>query len=359
MHVVAPDLHLLYQYEIRGLRCNMRNVRVYGVILGVWIAAVATSVALVAHGQSQERAALIDRFEARAETGSAFIAAYVQDIFDLERRLAGSMESGPRSDASLARNAELAGFTAAVLLDNHGRVIAVAPADATMRGVELASQYPHLASALEGEPTVSGVVLSAVDKTPIVAFALPLDDGRGGVLSGGFSFGDSPLKAFLARQPIAGTQAHIVDAAGVPAVSAGDNAMSPQEDTFDEQLQRGPVFADGRVSVEAEIAGTPWRLMLRAPVDSVTAPATENDDISWMLLIGLALLAAFGLGVMGRTLVSRARLRESRAQADQRFRMTLEHAPIGMTMVRLDSRFLEPNQQLCRMLGYEAEQLQE
>jgi len=59
-----------------------------------------------------------------------------------------------------------------------------------------------------------------------------------------------------------------------------------------------------------------------------------------------------------RTAASRARFRDAQAEADQRFRLTLESAPIGMTMVTLDDRFLEPNQQLCGMLGYEAEQLQ-
>jgi len=72
---------------------------------------------------------------------------------------------------------------------------------------------------------------------------------RSGVLSAGFSFEDSPLRAFLARSsPISGTQAHIIDAAGVSAVYAGDGATADLEGIDFEQASDGPVVADGRVT---------------------------------------------------------------------------------------------------------------
>jgi len=45
-------------------------------------------------------------------------------------------------------------------------------------------------------------------------------------------------------------------------------------------------------------------------------------------------------------------------ESEQRFRETLEHAPIGMAIGTLDWHFLQPNRALCEMLGYEKEEFQ-
>src|ERR1700712_2747025 len=39
------------------------------------------------------------------------------------------------------------------------------------------------------------------------------------------------------------------------------------------------------------------------------------------------------------------------------WRLTLQHSPIGMTLVGLDGRLLMVNRALCEMLGYDAETL--
>ena len=39
------------------------------------------------------------------------------------------------------------------------------------------------------------------------------------------------------------------------------------------------------------------------------------------------------------------------------WRLTLEHSPIGMTLVGLDGRLLMVNRALCDMLGYDADEL--
>jgi PAS domain S-box-containing protein len=48
-----------------------------------------------------------------------------------------------------------------------------------------------------------------------------------------------------------------------------------------------------------------------------------------------------------------AQLRES----EERFRLTIENAPIGMALVALDGRFVRVNQALCEITGYSAEEL--
>jgi hypothetical protein len=103
--------------------------------------------------------------------------------------MASSLAAAPVTDATLSRVTAIAGFTAVVLLDARGRVVAATPSNPELLGKQLAATYPHLGSALTGRPTVSNVVLSAVESAPIVAFALPLEVGvpassRGGTTSG-------------------------------------------------------------------------------------------------------------------------------------------------------------------------------
>jgi PAS domain S-box-containing protein len=44
-------------------------------------------------------------------------------------------------------------------------------------------------------------------------------------------------------------------------------------------------------------------------------------------------------------------------ESETRFRTALRHAPIGMALVALDGRFLEVNRALCRIVGYDEEEL--
>ena len=43
--------------------------------------------------------------------------------------------------------------------------------------------------------------------------------------------------------------------------------------------------------------------------------------------------------------------------SEERFRSTLEYAPVGMGVTSLDGRFVEVNQSLCKLLGYSREEL--
>jgi PAS domain S-box-containing protein len=45
------------------------------------------------------------------------------------------------------------------------------------------------------------------------------------------------------------------------------------------------------------------------------------------------------------------------AAAEERWRLTLDHAPVGIALVGLDGRFLRVNGELCRILGRSAEEL--
>lgn len=58
-----------------------------------------------------------------------------------------------------------------------------------------------------------------------------------------------------------------------------------------------------------------------------------------------------------RDISERQQSEKALRDAEERFRLTFENAPIGMAMIGPDGRFLRVNQALCRMLGYSAEEL--
>ncbi|KAA1427390.1 diguanylate cyclase domain-containing protein [Nocardioides antri] len=319
-----------------------------GFLTVIWLVCVVAATAVMARGQAQERERLVERFESRADTGASFVGSYVEEVFETEERLVPRLVSDLSRPGEFERTLSLMGFSAAVLLDRQGRALALAPAAPDLVGQDLAGRYPHLAGALAGRRTVSDVVPSAVEGESIVAFALPVTRSRVGVFSAGFSLEDSPLKPFLERQPIPGTRGYVLDSTGAVIVAAGEGSASGHAD---QSVEPGdPV--DGRLIATAPIPGTPWTYVLDAPEDTVLAPVAEGEKGEWALLIGLAALGLAGMLTAGAALSARARARRETAAADHRLRLTVENAPIGMTIVSLDHRFVEPNKRLCDMLGY-------
>lgn len=340
----------------------MRHFAKLGPLLALWLLCVAAVAGVTARGQHDERDRLFERFASRADTGASFVGAYVDDIFNKEQRLADRVSATASSPADLSpadfsSDAKLLGFPAAVLLDQRGRVVELAPAAPAMVGTEIASRYPHLAAAMAGRRTVSGVVPSAAKGTPIVAFALPLSQGPYRVLSLGFSLADGPLQTFLERQPILGAGGYIIDGSGKIIASAvrGRSKAVPADDVA--RALRRPTLVDERLLAAASIPGTSWNYVLDAPVDGVLAPVAGNGRHQWILLATLATLGLVGLLFAQRAMGARARARREQQESDDRLRSTVQNAPIGMTMVALDGGFVEPNARLCSMLGRTAEEL--
>ena len=86
-----------------------------------------------------------------------------------------------------------------------------------------------------------------------------------------------------------------------------------------------------------------------------TAVALLKDRaLDEVLIAAATMLTAL---VLVWTAVSRRRSRAAQAESEQQFRLTVDNAPIGITLVRLDGQFLHPNTQLQQMVGYSAAEL--
>ena len=336
----------------------MTRVRALAWPLCLWLVAMLGAGFFVAQGQEAEREGLTERTQSRAETGSEFVAAYVDDVFKTEQRLADEVLRPGWQTSDFDEDSEFLGFPAAVLLDRDGRAVALTPAAPELVGADLTQKYAHLAQALEGTPTVSDVVPSAVEGDPIVAFAMPIASERYGVLSGAFALADSPLAAFVDRQPIAGTRGAILDSRGEVVVTGGGE--SPLAKALLTRLQESPgtpILTEGRVVVSAPVRGTSWTYVLDVPRTTLLAPAAGNNASEWGLLAAIGMVALGGIFVAQRARAAGQQARLEKEQVDQRLRLTVEHAPVGMALVDLDHRFVEPNRRLCEMLGYTPEEL--
>ena len=339
----------------------MTRVRGVAWPLCLWLVAMTLSGFLVARGQEAERNGLIERTQSRADTSSGFVSAYVEDVFKTEERLAAEVVQEDWKPTDFEESSEFLGFSAAVLLDKDGRVVALAPAAPEMQGVNLAEKYEHLAAALAGTPTVSDVVPSSGEGDPIVAFALPMDSERFGVLSSAYDLTESPLAAFLERQPIAGTRGALLDSRGEVVVvsNEGEGALAQAQLAELQDSPGEPVFTQGRVVVGAPVQGTSWTYVLDVPRKTLLAPASANNPSEWLMLVVTGIIALVGIAVIRRATAAREEARLETARVDRRLRLTVENAPVGMALVDLDHRFVEPNRRLCEMLGYSADELTE
>ena len=58
-----------------------------------------------------------------------------------------------------------------------------------------------------------------------------------------------------------------------------------------------------------------------------------------------------------RNISERSRIQHALEESEERFRLTIDEAPIGMALVSLDGRFLRVNRAFCEVVGYEPAEL--
>ena len=142
----------------------------------------------------------------RGAIAASFAEAYVDDLVDREREQARDFLSGATVGETAFRQAVAAfGYESAVLLDERGRLLRVAPPAPRLLGQDLTRRYEYLRLAADGQVAVSKAVLSAPRRRPVVAFAVPFQTphGRrvfaGGFRSGGQDWLGSTQRLFVTR----------------------------------------------------------------------------------------------------------------------------------------------------------------
>jgi diguanylate cyclase (GGDEF)-like protein len=304
-----------------GQRRNIRNAA-SAAVAGTVIAGMLLGILAGQFSQANQAAEqiVLDRFTARASLGQNFVESYVGDLQRRIQVLGETMLSGPSPTAAdLDIASKVLEFRATVLLDGSGRLLQVFPEKPSILGQDMTLKYDHLRRAVAGQKAISGVVMSAANNEPIVAFAVPFDTPYGPrVLSGGFDAGDTPLAAFLTNSStIQGASAHVVDEAGniVVADNGNDRGVLSDRDpelaraltdapagvttgTFD--LQGVPTYYTVRT-----ITGSPWRIVLAAPIEGLFKSLEASRSGPRTMFAGFAAAAALIVVLMTRIVYQR------------------------------------------------------
>ncbi len=282
-----------------GRRSPLRLVAVV-----VWLAVVTCAMGAVSHAQESARHDLEDRFNLRTVEGATFAGLYVEEIFRQQYDQAVKLLSAtvPSEDQFEFVTSSL-GYRSAVLLDDRGRALNVAPADPAMVGRDLTTSHEYLRQAVAGHDAVSAVVPSAFTGRPIVAFAVPFDTLTGlRVFSGGFDASNTPLVALLTNDVVSKPgEGYLIDASSaVVAASTGSVApgqtlreMNPALADALRKLPAGLVRAGSKTSsyfTSAAVAGTSWRIVTTMPTANLYEPVNGSRLVTtWLLVAALAL----------------------------------------------------------------------
>jgi diguanylate cyclase (GGDEF)-like protein len=273
--------------------------------------------------QASAHREVAQRWTAKAGLSADFAGTYVTQLTSREQLVASRTLTRSHPAAAFASDVGGFGFPAAVLLDARGRALAVAPPAPQLIGTQIAAKYAHLTAALHGHIAVSNMVLSAAKATPVVAFAVPFRTPQGlRVFSGAYAIGDTPLAAYLNdARSLTGERSYLIDGNGVILAT---NGQLPDGQTL---AQRDPILSraaskarngdytsrsNGYAFAEADVPGTPWRLIVTAPSSQLFA---SNDGtahvLPWLILGCLSLLLALAGFLAVRLFEGRRRIADA------------------------------------------------
>jgi len=316
----------------RTLPALVRSRIRHGVAAVALLLAMVVTAALLLHSQAEGRAQLNALFQTRADIAQRFVAVYVRDTFARERAVAQSALAAATVRPSTFETVMTAlGFQAGVLLDRHGRALAVLPAAPRLLGTNLATRYAHLTAAVAGQPTVSHVVFSAARHIPVVAFALPYATNAGRrVISGAFNIGQTPVADYVRNAlPQKGALVYVVDDPSGLLVVADQGVAQTQVSLLsaDPALSRATAAGaqgsyhhggDGYYFVARRVTGAPWRLVLAVPEQTLYAPlGGVTLWLPWAVFAALALGAVAFLRLVLQLADNRAALARANVDLDQ------------------------------------------
>jgi diguanylate cyclase (GGDEF)-like protein len=305
--------------RIRGVSAGQWWPRILVAVLSVTMV-VAAGIALQASQASAHRG-IEDRFAAKSMLSADFTATFVSQLTARERLVAKHTLTGRHPAAAFAADEKSFGFKSALLLDDNGRALAVAPRAPSLIGTQIGANYTHLTAALHGHVAVSNAVPSAARGAPVVAFAVPFQTPYARrVFSGAYPVAATPLAAYLNdATSLVGAQLFLDDGNGTVLATSGPTVEG--EKTL---AQVDPALAHAAATSlrgsyraqavdysfsRAAVAGTTWTLVVAAP-DSAIFAATDGSArwLPWLILCGLSLLIGLAWWLSIRLLGERRRL---------------------------------------------------
>ena len=268
------------------------------------VGVLGTTVGVVLGSESQAREKLQDRFADRTEAGATFVGVYMREMLAREARLAALYLSGDVSPQRIELLTRSLDSSASVLLDTDGNLIGGYPHNEEMVGAQVAEKYGHLSAAVDGDPTISPVVLSAVEGVPVVGAATPFETPAGRrVFSAALSISGTPLAQYLETMlPIKGASAHLFDDAGTEVIN--DDGIQDRTTLVAAATQPGrgieEIENETYFYVASTIEGAPWKIVAAVPTASLYAPFQASRWGAWMAVGVLALFAVALLYLFGR-----------------------------------------------------------
>ncbi|HKS99611.1 MAG TPA: sensor histidine kinase [Rugosimonospora sp.] len=322
----------------------------------VWLVLTTTGVAGLSWIQRDSREAAAQRFAQRIGLMGDFVTGYVTDVIDRERAAGQAFLANPGvGNDVFTRTLTAFGYPAALLLDDRGRVIQVAPDNPALVGRDMTGQYAHLRTAVaEGHPAVSGVVRSATRGVPVVGFAVPFDTGSGRrVFSGAMDIRHNQLSSYLATAlSLKGVRIQLVDTAGAILAAnrplpAGLPTLPGQDPALAAALRQHPTgrYEEGGRAwryASLPIPGTPWQLSAAVREDVMFASLAGSQLAGRVAVATAALVGLLVVGAVARSRHSWRDLQQAHAQMAD-FLAMLTHdvrQPLG-TLVAVGELMLE------------------
>lgn len=316
----------------------MRRIVALSLIPALLLAVLAS---LIVRSEGVSRRLISMRFSSRVTDGADFVSRFLDERRDQERSVARSRFSGPAVDADTYELAvESLGFEAAVLLDSHGRLLAVHPPAPALIGTTIAPRYKHLSAAVAGQDAISDVVPSAVRGEPVVAIAAPYDTPQGlRVFSGAFSVEVGPLAGFLEdMMPFDTARTYLLDSSGTIAASSQDprRAITSLE-TIEPELWAAiqesglPTERQGSTRIRGELRAfhskkvpdSAWLLVSTTASSELFEPLAGASNPQWAVFMMLVMAAASAVALLLRLGISRDQL-TSRLTEQERLNRALE-----------------------------------
>jgi len=111
-----------------------------------------------------------------------------------------------------------------------------------------------------------------------------------------------------------------------------------------------------------QVPGTNWAMVSKIDLSEIDAPLRNTALVVIAGVLGAILLAGAGVLLVwnrreGQQMSRQLAVERDLRLSEQRFLEAFLHAPVGMLLVRPDRSILSANPAMCRMLGYDEEEL--